>query len=105
MLYNIKPNKGTNKNKEENSMKEFYQTIFPDVSIHINNLGWLHGLSIIAHKKGWVPGIANKLTSADTIKDYYDIIWFNVEYISTLCPNDFPRNIISLKVGMVMMLL
>ena len=43
MLYNIKPNKGTNKIKEKNSMKEFCRMIFPDVSINITNPGWLHG--------------------------------------------------------------
>ena len=43
MLYNIKPNKGKNNNKEENSMKEFSKMIFPEINIDITNLGWLHG--------------------------------------------------------------
>ena len=44
----IKPNKGTNKNEEENSMKEFHRTIFSDVIIDITKLGWQHDKSIIA---------------------------------------------------------
>ena len=90
--------------------------IFPDVSINKTKLGWLHGQSIIAPTdkevdvihdmmEGWDPWTANKLTIADTLEDYYDIMQFNVEYINTLCPNGFPQHIISLKPGMVIMLL
>ena len=43
MLYNIKPNTGTNQKEEENSMKEFCRMIFPDISINITNTGWLNG--------------------------------------------------------------
>ena len=116
MLYNIKPNTATNQKEEENSMKEFCRMIFPNVSINISNPGWLQGRSIIAPTnkevdaindimEGWVPGTAIKLTSADTLEDYRDIMRFNMEYINTLCPNGFPRHLISLKPGMVIMLL
>ena len=54
--------------------------------------------------EGWVPGTVNKLTSTDTLEDYHDIIWFNVEYINTICPNGFPQHMISLKPGMINML-
>ena len=116
MLYNIKPNTATNQKEEENSMKEFCRMIFPNVSINISNPEWLQGRSIIAPTnkevdaindimEGWVPGTAIKLTSADTLEDYRDIMRFNMEYINTLCPNGFPRHLISLKPGMVIMLL
>ena len=70
MLYNIKPNTGTNQKEEENSMKEFCRMIFPDVSNNITNPGWLYGRSIIAPTnkevdaindimEGWVPGTDN----------------------------------------------
>ena len=78
MLYNIKPNTGTNQKEEENSMKEFCRMIFPDVSNNITNPGWLYGRSIIAPTnkevdaindimEGWVPRSANRLTFADTL--------------------------------------
>ena len=116
MLYNIKPNTATNQKEEENSMKEFCRMIFPNVSINISNPEWLQGRSIIAPTnkevdaindimEGWVPGTAKKLTSADTLEDYRDIMRFNTEYVNTLCPNGFPRHQISLKPGMVIMLL
>ena len=53
----------------------------------------------------WVPGIANKLTSSDTLEDYRDVMRFNTEYLNTLCPNGFPRHVLSLKPGMPIMLL
>ena len=116
MLYNIKPNTATNQKEEENSMKEFCRMIFPDISSNITSQGWLQGRSIIAPTnkevdaindmmEGWVPGTATKLTSADTLEDYRDIMRFNMEYVNTLCPNGFPRHVISLKPGMVIMLL
>lgn len=55
--------------------------------------------------EGWVPGTAKKLTSADTLEDYHDIMQFNVEYLNTLCLNSFPQHMIPLKSGMVIMLL
>lgn len=62
MLFNIKTNKGTNKNKEENSMKVFYKMIFLDIYINITNPGWLHEWAIIA--------LTNK--EVDAINDIID---------------------------------
>ena len=67
----MKPNKGTNKNKEENFIKVFCRKIFPDVSINITNPGWLHGQTTTALineevdvindiMEGWVLGTANR---------------------------------------------
>lgn len=55
--------------------------------------------------EGLVSGTAKKLTSADTLDYYHDIIQFNIEYINTLCSNGFSQHILSLKSGMVIMLL
>ena len=116
MFYKIKPNTSSDKKAEERSMKEFCKIVFPDLSTNIATDGWLDGRSILAPTnkevdaindliETWVPGTANKLTSADTLEDFRDIMRFNAEYLNTLCPNGFPRHVLSLKPGMVIMLL
>ncbi len=100
MLYNIKTNKGTKKNDEENSIMEFCKMIFPDVNMNITNPGWLHGQSIIAPTnkevdvindimEGWIPGTATMLTISYTLEDYYDVMQINVEFIQTHTPMAF----------------
>ena len=52
-----------------------------------------------------VPGVPTKLSSADTLEEYRDVMRFNIEYLNTLCPNGFPRHNINLKPGMPLILL
>ena len=97
-------------------MKEFSKLIFPDLANHLNTPGWLEGRSILASTntevdtindlmESWVPGSGIRLTSSDTLESYQDTMRFNIEYLNTLCPNGFPRHIITLKPGMPLMLL
>ena len=90
--------------------------VFPEISTNISTHGWLDGQLILAPTnrevdtindlmETWVPGTANKLTSSDTLEDYRDVMRFNTEYLNTLCPNGFPRHVLSLKPGMPIMLL
>ena len=116
MFYMIKPNTSSDTKAEERSMTEFCKMVFPDLSTNIATQGWLDGRSIVAPTnrevdaindlmETWVPGTRNMLTSSDTLEDYRDIMRFNTEYLNTLCPNGFPRHVLSLKPGMVIMLL
>ena len=97
-------------------MTEFCRIIFPDLENNIHDPEWLAGRTILAPTnrevdalndilQNWVPRNIINLTSADSLEDYRDIMRFNVEYINTLCPNGFPRHVISLKKGMIIMLL
>ena len=78
--------------------------------------GWLDGRSVLAPTnkevdnindlmETWIPGLPINLSSADTLENYQDGMRFNVEYLNTLCPNGFPRHLITLKPGMPLMLL
>ena len=55
--------------------------------------------------EAWVPGTGTKLPSSDVLEDYRDVMRFNTEYVNTLCPNGFPRHLLTLKKGMVLMVL
>ena len=116
MVYNIKPNTATNPKQEENCMTEFCRIIFPDLTTNIHDPKWLAGRTILAPTnrevdalndilQNWVPRNVINLTSADSLEDYRDIMRLNIEYINTICPNGFPRHVISLKKGMIIMLL
>ncbi len=116
MLLEIRPNTEANKKAEEDSMKEFCSTVFPDLPRNLACDGWLDGRSMLAPTnkevdtfndlmETWVPGVTNKLSSADALEDYRDVMRFKTEYLNTLCPNGFPRHNINLKPGMPLMLL
>ena len=116
MFYEIQPNSKNDQKSEEQSMSEFCKTVFPDLCANISSHGWLEGRSLLAPTnkevdtindlmEGWVPGSTNRLTSADTLKDYRDVMRFSTEYLNSLNPNGFARHIISLKPGMPLMIL
>jgi hypothetical protein len=116
MFFKIRPNTDAEKKAEEQSMKEFCKTVFPDLATNLTSQGWLDGRALLAPTnkevdtindlmETWVPGAPTRLSSADTLEDYQDVMRFNTEYLNTLCPNGFPRHIITLKPGMPLMLL
>jgi hypothetical protein len=101
---------------EENSMKNIWQEIFPDINAHIDTPGWLEGRTILAPTnkevdylyeviQDWLPKSGVKLISADTLENPEDAFRFNSEYLNTLKPNGFPQHILNLKPGMHLMLL
>ena len=55
--------------------------------------------------EGWVPGSTIRLTSADNLEDFRDVMRFSPEYLNSLNPNGFARHMISLKPGMPLMVL
>ena len=116
MRFHIQPNTDLDNIAEATSMKDFCNTVFPDLPTNYTNTGWMAGRSLLAPTnkevdtindimETWVPGMATKLTSADTLVDYQDVMRFTIEYLNTLCPTGFPRHIITLKPGMPLMLL
>lgn len=116
MFFKIRPNTEADKNAEEKSMKEFSSTVFPDLPRNLACDGWLAGRSMLAPTnkevdtindlmETQVPGVPTKLSSADTLEEYRDVMRFNIEYLNTLCPNGFPRHNINLKPGMPLILL
>ena len=116
MFFEIKPNTEADKKAEENSMKEFCSTIFPDLQRNMTCAGWLNGRSMLAPTnkevdsindlmETRVSGVTTKFSSADNLENYRDVMRFNTEYLNQLCPNGFPRHIINLKPGMPVMLL
>ena len=105
-----------NSNLVEKSMKEFCTKVFPDFERNVLNTKWLEGRCILAPTnkdvdcvndmmEKMVPGTSVKLFSSDNLENYADIMRFNTEYLNTLCPNGFPRHTITLKPGMLIMLL
>lgn len=116
MLTQIKENTIHDKTIEEKCIKEFCEKVFPDLEKNMTDPKWLEGRAILAPTnkevniindlmENRVPGVSIKLSSADTLENYQDVLRFNTEYLNTLCPNGFPRHIISLKPGMPLMLL
>ena len=115
-LFQIKPNTKNNKQNEAKSLIEFCELIFPNLKENILNPRWLEGRAVLAPTNKEVdmindlmesrmPGSSTKLTSADTLENYQDVMRFNTEYLNSLYPKGFPRHIISLKPGMPLMLL
>ena len=83
---------------------------------NISDPRWLEGRAVLAPTNKEVdeindlmeskmPGISTKLSSADALENYQDVMRFNIEYLNSLYPKGFPRHIISLKPGMPLMLL
>ena len=116
MRTTIKENTIQEKNSEVDCMKHFCQIVFPNLETNMSDPRWLEGRAVLAPTnnevdkindlmESWVPGVSTKLSSADTLENYKDVMRFNTEYLNTLCPNGFPRHIISLKPGMPLMLL
>ena len=116
MVTKISENTADNRHKEEQSMKEFVEVIFPDIATNIQKENWLDGRAILAPLNKEVNSIntmihdmlpeeAIKLASADSLGNPEDTFRFNTEYINTIQPNGFPQHMMSVKSGMPMMLL
>ena len=116
MLFKINADTSHNKQNEVASLKDFCQQVFPNLEINLSDPRWLEGRALLAPTnyevdeindlmETWMPGISTKLSSADTLENYQDVMRFNTEYLNNLCPKGFPRHIISLKPGMPLMLL
>ena len=116
MLFQIKPNTKNSKENELKSLIEFCEQIFPNLETNLSDPMWLEGRAILAPTNTEVdsindlmesrmPGISTKLSSADALENYEDVMRFNTEYLNSLYPRGFPRHIISLKPGMPLMLL
>ena len=116
MFFEIKSNTSADQKIEERCMKDFCQRVFPNLPDNLTSDGWLDGRSLLApnNKKvdtindlmeTWVPGTVIKLNSADTLEGYLDVMRFNTEYLNSLCPNGFPRHVLTLKPGIPLMLL
>ena len=114
--FRIIPNTNTDNKAEENSMKEFCDTVFPSLPTNLSTPGYLDGKCILAPTnkevdtindllETRVPGNSIQLSSADSLDDYRDVMRFNTEYLNTLTPNGFPRHLLKLKPGMPLMLL
>ena len=115
-LFKINPNTKNNKENEHRSLEDFCEQIFPNLEENILDPTWLEGRAILAPTNKEVdeindlmesrmPGISTKLSSADSLENYQDVMRFNIEYLNSLYPRGFPRHIISLKPGMPLMLL
>ena len=89
---------------------------FPNLPANVTSDGWLDGRSLLAPTNKEVdtindlmeskmPGTAFKLSSSDTLEDYRDVMRFNTEYLNSVCPNGFPRHLLTLKPGIPLMLL
>ena len=115
-LFQINPNTKDNKENEVRSLVEFCEQIFPNMVENISDPRWLEGRAVLAPTNKEVdeindlmeskmPGISTKLSSADALENYQDVMRFNIEYLNSLYPKGFPRHIISLKPGMPLMLL
>ena len=116
MLTTIKENTIKENKLEENSMNDFCKMIFPNLEANMSDPRWLEGRAVLAPTneevdrindlmQTWVSGEPITLSSADSLENYLDVMRFNTEYLNTLCPNGFPRHIITLKPGMPLMLL
>ena len=116
MSFTIQANTDHDNTAEDRSMKDFCNMVFPDFPTNFTTPGWLEGRSLLAPTnkevdtindlmETWVPGLPITLSSADTLENYQDFMRFNIEYLNTLCPNGFPRHLITLKPGMPLMLL
>ena len=116
MLFEINSNSNVDQKIEERCMKEFCEKVFPNLPVNLTSDGWLDGRCLLAPTnkevdtindlmESWVPGTLIKLSSADTLEDYRDHMRFNTEYLNSLCPNGFPRHVITLKPGTPLMLL
>ena len=116
MSFQIKRNTDVDKKAEEQSMKEFCKTVFPNLATNLPSQGWLDGRVLLALTnkeidtandiiETWVPGTPTRLSSADTLEDYQDVMRFNTECLISLCLNGFPRLIIIFKPGMPLMIL
>ena len=115
-LFQINPNTQNNKENELRSLVEFCEQIFPNMVENVLDPKWLEGRAVLAPTNKEVdeindlmeskmPGISTKLSSADALENYQDVMRFNIEYLNSLYPKGFPRHIISLKPGMPLMLL
>ena len=116
MHFDIKPNTNEDMKVEDRCMKEFCEMVFPNLPANVTSDGWLDGRSLLAPTNKEVdtindlmeskmPGTAFKLSSSDTLEDYRDVMRFNTEYLNSLCPNGFPRHLLTLKPGIPLMLL
>ena len=97
-------------------MNDFCKMVFPNLEANMSDPRWLEGRAVLAPTneevdrindlmQTWVSGEPITLSSADSLENYLDVMRFNTEYLNTLCPNGFPRHIITLKPGMPLMLL
>ena len=109
-------NSKNNTTSEESSMKEFCQSVFPDIVDNFEDLTWLEGRAILAPTNkevetinnmicSWLPGNVEKFRSADTLDHSDDLINFSIEYLNSLTPNGIPGHTLSLKHGMPLMLM
>ena len=116
MFYQIHSNTREDSKVEERHMKDFCNKIFPNMAINLNNENWLKGRAILAPTNAEVdtlneimedkvPGNAIKLSSADALEDFRDVMRFSTEYLNTLCPNGFPKHLLNLKPGMPLIVL
>ena len=71
-------------------MKEFCQKVFPMLEENITDSKWLEGRAVLAPTnsevdilndliESWVPGVSSKLSSADSLENYQDVMRFNIE--------------------------
>ena len=86
------------------------------ISKNIHQPGWLYGRLILVPTnkevdaindmiESLVPRTGTKLPSADVLEDYRDVMRFNTEYVNTVSLNGFPRHLLTLKPGMVLIIL
>lgn len=98
------------------TMSGFCDLIFPDISSNISNSQWLEGRAILAPTNKMVdkindlmttklPGEATVLLSSDALDNPEDAFRFNIEYLNSLNPVGLPRHKLTLKPGMVLMLM
>ena len=112
----ITPNSAQNTNSEGEAMIKFCDKVFPNIANNINNPDWLDGRTILAPTNKEVnminntlelklPGITDKLSSADYLENNQDLLRFNEEYLNSLTPAGFPPHDLRLKKGMPVMLM
>ena len=118
MCFKINTNTDKERWKEEKSMKDFCDQIFPNVNTNLRNTNWLGGRAILASTnvevdalndlmESKVSGNALTLCSADAVTSDLpgETFRYSVEYLNTLQPNGFPRHRLSLKTGQPLTLL
>ena len=116
MLIQIKCNMEDDKKVEEECMKELCRRVFPDLEMNLSDPTWLEGRAVLAPTnkevdtindlmETWMSGVSTKLSSADTLENYQHVMTFNTEILNKECPSGFPRHILNLKPGMLLMLL
>ena len=116
-VFNIKQNTRNEPHNEDDHMKQFCVSIYPNLENQILNQEFLQNRSILAPTNvevdkintlltSLLPETLNKLYSCDSFEtNDYDRNLYSIEFLNRLKPSGYPEHTINLKKGMPLMLL